>query len=142
MIIARILHSVPSAYIHDMSKMDDFQGDQKRLLREMLASGEPHFEVRLTLVKTEEGGRQGRIVHGYRPQLWIGQRLASGDMIHWDSRLYPRSDRGIKPGEIGKALMFLLSLPPAVLQVGEHLEFFEGRRRVAIGEVLSAVNLP
>ncbi|MEU8140693.1 hypothetical protein [Nonomuraea sp. NPDC048901] len=122
--------------------MDEFQGDQKRVLREMLASGEPHFVVQLTLVKTEEGGRQGRIAPGYRPQLWIGQRSASGDMIHWDSRLYPHSGRGIRPGETGKALLFLLSLPPAVLQVGERLEFFEGQRRVAIGEVLSAVNLP
>ncbi|MEU8382517.1 hypothetical protein [Streptosporangium sp. NPDC048865] len=130
------------SFIHNVSKMDDFKGDQKRLLREMLARCEPHFVVRLTLVKTEEGGRQGRFVHGYRPQLWIGQRLASGDMIHWDSRLYPRGSRGPKPGETGEVLMFLLSLPSAVLHIGEHLEFFEGRRRVAIGEVLSAVNLP
>jgi translation elongation factor EF-Tu-like GTPase len=142
MIITRILHGVLSAYIDDMSNMDDFQGDQKRLLRELLARGEPHFVVRMTLVKTEDGGRQVRIMHGYRPQLWIGQRLASGDMVHWDSRLYPHGARGIKPGETGKVLMFLLSLPPAVLQVGEHLEFFEGQRRVAIGEVLSTVNLP
>ncbi|NRQ37284.1 hypothetical protein HII36_36420 [Nonomuraea sp. NN258] len=122
--------------------MDDFQTDQKRLLRELLKRGEPHVEVRLTLTKTEEGGRQGRISHGYRPQLWIGQRLASGDMIHWDCQLYPRSGRGIKPGETGIALMFLLSLPIAVLQVGEHLEFFEGQRRVATGVVLDTVNQP
>ncbi|MFI7467601.1 hypothetical protein [Nonomuraea sp. NPDC049646] len=122
--------------------MDEFQGDQKRFLRQLLASGAPHFVVRLTLVKTEEGGRQGRIGHGYRSQLWIGQRMASGSMIHWDSRLHPRNDRGIKPGETGEALLFLLSLPAAVVQVGEHLEFFEGGRRVAVGEVLGAVNVP
>jgi len=89
------------------------------------------------MLATEEGGRRGPAFSNYRPQLWIGQRLANRQQLFWDS-IWLIHKRSLAPGATGDVTMFLLpGHPPAVvLSKNEHLEFYEGTRLVATAEVM------
>lgn len=113
----------------------------------------PYLEVRLTLLGTDDGGRKGpiRADTPYRPQLWIGQRLAAdpdadgapvaepGPMMQWDCQLLLQGRSTLEPGETGGCRMMLGNLPPSVLHERELLEFYEGPRRVGTGVVTRSV---
>jgi hypothetical protein len=104
-------------------------------LQELRDRGEPHFVLWVHMLGTGEGGRRGPAFSNWRPQLWIGQRLANGRKLFWDSVWFIH-DRSLAPGATGDVTMFLPAhLPAAVLSKNEHLEFYEGTRLVATAEV-------
>jgi hypothetical protein len=103
--------------------------DVHERLERAKASGEPHFILKAHVVSTQEGGRRKPVFSGYRPQLWIGQRLETGEKMFWDSSWLVH-DRQLDPGCAGDVTLFISPrLSPRTLSVGEHLEFYEGQRR-------------
>lgn len=96
-----------------------------------------HFVVRIRATATADGGRRSPILSDYRPQLWLGQTMADGERIYWEVRLTDLDVEPLKPGSEGIARMRLLTFPALGIVKGERLEFFEGSRKVADGEVLA-----
>ncbi len=98
-------------------------------------AGEPSFTLKVQVLSTEAGGRRKPVFSGYRPQLWIGQRLESGEKLFWDS-VWLVHERRLDPGQRGEITMFISPrLSPQTLVVGEHVEFYEGQRLVATAEI-------
>jgi translation elongation factor EF-Tu-like GTPase len=98
-------------------------------------SGEPHFILKAYVVSTQEGGRRKPVFSYYRPQLWIGQRLETGEAMFWDCS-WLLHERQLDPGCGGEVTLFISPrISPRTLSVGEHLEFYEGQRLVAAAEV-------
>lgn len=112
-------------------QIDDAHNNLKRAKD----AGEPHFILRAQVVSTQDGGRHKPVFSGYRPQLWIGQRLESGEKMYWDSAWLVHQRR-LDPGSSGEVTLFISPrLSPRTLSVGEHLEFYEGQRLVATAVV-------
>jgi translation elongation factor EF-Tu-like GTPase len=103
-------------------------------LEGLRARGGPHFVLRLHVLASEECGPRKPVVSNYRPQLWLGQRLASGGKLFWDCVLLVH-DGQLVPGSDGDVTMVLATLSPMVLLKHEHLEFYEGSQLVATAEV-------
>ncbi len=116
----------------------DWEGqidDAHDRLKRAKGAGEPHFILMAHVLSAQEGGRHKPVFSGYRPQLWIGQRLESGEKMFWDSAWLVH-ERSLDPGCTGEVTLFISPrLSPRTLSVGEHLEFYEGQRQVATAEV-------
>lgn len=91
-----------------------------------------HLSAHLRLLATEEGGRHGPVLPGYRPTFYFGQSSTDG-MIQIVGR-----DRAL-PGEEFDVQVTLLHPEHVehVLKPGTRFEVKEGLRKVAEGQVLS-----
>ena len=103
--------------------------------------GEPRarFVLRVQLVPTTEGGREGPILAGrpYRPQLFIEQTFRDGSRSEWDCEWTFDSPAELYPGNEGVVTARLMGLPDGAVLEDHHLEFYEGARKVATGYVVS-----
>lgn len=90
-----------------------------------------HLSARLRLLGTEEGGRHGPVLSGYRPTFYFGQ-LSTDGMIQLVGR-----DKAL-PGEEFDAQVTLLHPEHVerVLKPGIRFEVKEGLHKVAEGQVL------
>jgi hypothetical protein len=99
-------------------------------LKARLAGGEPYAVLRATLAPDHQP-----VFSDYRPQLWIGQTMESGEHVYWDS-MWLVNQRVLQSGDSCTVTMFVLSLPLLTLFRGEHVEFYEGHRKTAEAEVI------
>lgn len=91
-----------------------------------------HLSAHLRLLATEEGGRHGPVLSGYRPTFYFGQSNTDG-MVQLVGR-----DKAL-PGEEFEVQVTLLHPEHVerVLKPGSHFEVKEGLHKVAEGQVLS-----
>ena len=97
------------------------------------------FTLRVQLLPTAEGGREGPILAGrpYRPQLFIGQHFRDGTRSEWDCEWTFGTPAQLNPGDEGVVTARLMGLPDGALLEDHHLAFYEGARKVATGYVVS-----
>jgi hypothetical protein len=95
------------------------------------------FLVDVRLLAAGEGGRSGPVFRGYRPQLSLGQRLTDGSRIDWDCMW--SFDGLVRPGDEARVAVRLHTLPDAVLQESEVVEFYEGDRLIATGSIVAVL---
>ena len=93
-------------------------------------------EARLTLLSTEEGGKQNPVFSDYRPQFHY-------DGHDWDAlHIYPDVDR-VNPGDTVRVILSFLS--PAAhfgkLTVGTPFLIREGRKIVGYGAITKLLEL-
>lgn len=95
------------------------------------------FTAFITLIKTEDGGRQSFTVSGYRPTLHFEGIDYNGS----GQQIYPEVDR-VFPGDDAIADITLISTTPYEnkLKEGQEFSFFEGNRYVGYGKILKIVN--
>jgi len=97
----------------------------------------PHdAEARLTLLRTEDGGKQNSVTSDYRPQFHYDGR-------DWDARhFYPDVER-VNPGDTVRVILSFLS--PAEhfgkLTVGSAFLIREGHKIVGYGAITKLVEL-
>ena len=96
-----------------------------------------NIEAEITFLRTEEGGRQGPVRSGYRPQFHCNDQ-------DWDA-MHEYVDREwVHPGETVKAYLTFLSPQCHVGNVDVGTEFLvrEGTKVVAKGHVTRILHLP
>ena len=113
-------------------------GDKHQVVHiDKVNKGEPDFIGRVTYLTTEQGGRKGYAVSGYRPHVKFDGRkeLTSGEQLFIDK------DK-VFPGETVTAEIRILGTDffKNYLFVGQHFEVAEASHLVGHGEVLEVVN--
>lgn len=91
-----------------------------------------HLSVHIQLLTTDEGGRHGPILSGYRPTFYF-------EHLNTDGAVYLVDRNRVLPGDEFDAQVILLH-PEHVgdaLKPGARFEIKEGLHKVAEGEVLS-----
>ena len=102
-----------------------------------LLDWETDFIAQLTYLTTEEGGRTGVFISGYRPQVKFpfSKQMTSGQQILLDKEM-------VFPGESVKVELALMA--PITfkhqLSIGQEFEVREGARIVGRGEILEILN--
>jgi hypothetical protein len=96
------------------------------------------LRAHVTMTSVETGGRSRDAGPGFRPQLHIGQTLYSGKRIYWDCVW--SLDSALSAGESALVAIRLTSLPEAILQPDEHLEFYDGETLIATGRVVDVAD--
>jgi translation elongation factor EF-Tu-like GTPase len=97
----------------------------------------PDFIAKVTYLTSEEGGRKGYAVSGYRPHVKFEGRkdLTSGEQLFIDKdKVFPGETVTVEVRILGKAFF------KNYLFVGQHFEVAEGPRVVGHGEVLEIIN--
>jgi translation elongation factor EF-Tu-like GTPase len=101
-----------------------------RLLSLMYAGHEPDVEAEVTFLRTEEGGRQGYVLSGYRPQFFY-----DGE-DHVAVQEFPDKEK-VYPGDTVAVLLHFLH--PELLfnriRVGDSFKILEGVVVVAHGKI-------
>ena len=101
-----------------------------------------HGYVRATLrlLPTDEGGRSGPFVSGYRPQWDLGHRSEDGRIAFCDAEVWLDGQLKLDPG--GTAVVRLHPLSPELwhdLGEGSALGLYEGSRKLGEAGVLEVV---
>ncbi len=96
---------------------------------------EPHLDAELTLVRTEEGGRQAPAFVGYRPQF----RYSGRDN---DVFIFAMDRDRLSPGESASVQLtfFRPELQRGRLKPGTDFELAEGARVIARGKILAVLD--
>jgi elongation factor Tu len=96
-----------------------------------------HIRAEVYFLRTDEGGRQGFVLSGYR-----GQFFYDGD--DWDADYWFGDREMVQPGDTVEALVRFMSPEQhrGRIQVETRFEIREGRRTVARGHVLELVDPP
>ena len=107
-----------------------------RLLSFMYAGHKPDVEAEITFLRTEEGGRQGYVSTGYRPQFYYeGEDHVAVQEFTDKEKVYP--------GDTVTAHLHFLH--PELLfnrvRVGDSFKILEGKRVVAHGKITRILNL-
>lgn len=96
----------------------------------------PDVEAEISFLRTEEGGRQGFAVTGYRPQFYFNgeDHVAIQEFVDKE-RVYP--------GESVTARLYLLhpELLYRSIRVGDGFKIREGQRVVAQGKITRILDL-
>ena len=114
--------------------------DAERKLWERRATEKGFVRVRLRVVATDEGGRQGLLFDGYRANWDIGNRTEDGGRTSNDAPLLLDDQESLAPGAI--ADVRIIPIAPEFwthVSVGQEIEMREGGRIVGRGEVLEVV---
>ena len=103
-----------------------------------ITKGLPDFIARVTYLTTQQGGRIGYAVSGYRPHIKFDGReyLTSGEQLFIDKEK-------VFPGETVTAEIRIVSTHvfKNYLFVGQYFEVSEGSRVVGHGEVIEIINI-
>ena len=114
--------------------------DAERKHWERRATEEGFVRVRLRVLATDEGGRQGPLFDGYRANWDIGNRTEDGGRTTNDAPLLLDEQESLVPGAI--ADVRIIPIAPEFwthLSVGQEIVMHEGGRIVGRGEVLEVV---
>jgi translation elongation factor EF-Tu-like GTPase len=97
--------------------------------------------IRVRLLATDEGGRQGPIFDGYRSSWNIGNRTDSGEWTVSDAPMLLEDSESLAPGESATARIHPLA-PEFWTHVSAGLEIamHEGARVVGRAEILAVVS--
>jgi translation elongation factor EF-Tu-like GTPase len=108
--------------------------EKSRYIRITRMKSGPDFEAVVTLLPTEEGGREGYTVTGYRPQCELadGWRTTGAHQYIGRERLYP--------GESSLTNISLLSPLERCLCVGSELRIMEASKVVGLAKVTKIFN--
>lgn len=105
---------------------------------EKVKNDKPDFIAKLTFLTTEQGGRKGYAISGYRPHVKFDERqeMTSGEQLFVDK------DK-VFPGEMAISEIRIVSphFFEEYLFPGQRFELCEGLRVVAHGQVLEVINL-
>lgn len=101
------------------------------------------IRARVRFLSSEEGGRKGPVVSGYRPPLDFGIRRHDGERVYSDGILVLEDREEVLPGE--ECLVRIRLLHPELLQnalsQGQEFGVTEGPRRViGHGTILEILN--
>lgn len=94
------------------------------------------LEADIDLLPTEDGGRSGPVLSGYRPGLWFGETGPSGEPeLHSTVLRLPRG-RELAPGERGSVLLTPLAYEtwPHV-KPGTRFDVYDAGRAVGVGSL-------
>tara|TARA_R110001599_G_C12234408_1_gene658281 strand:- start:1866 stop:2183 length:318 start_codon:yes stop_codon:yes gene_type:complete len=94
----------------------------------------PDIEAQVTLISTEEGGRSGYAVSGYRPQ-----HVFREDWVTSGAHQYITKDK-LYPGESALANISFLSPLVQSLEIGTNLKIQEASRVVGFAKVTKIFN--
>ncbi|SRR6266545_4146658 len=115
--------------------------DRRARLDALRRDGRAHIICQLTLLPPSQGGRHAPVYSDFRPQLWLGQTLVGGQKLFWDAVWLLDGQEPMLPGQTREVTLFLVGLPPIVVSLHEYVEFYEGLRRIATGEII-AIHAP
>jgi translation elongation factor EF-Tu-like GTPase len=110
--------------------------DRRARLEVLRRDGRAHIVARVTLLPPSQGGRHTPVYSDLRPQLWLGQTLIGGQKLFWDAVWLLDGEEPMQLGETRDVTLFLVGLPPIALSLHEYVEFYEGSRRIATGEII------
>ena len=94
------------------------------------------FRARLRLLTSEEGGRSGPLVSGYRSLFDLGDKTAAGDVLPWGGEITLHGVNELAPGGEAVITVRLLMATHDPLSPGWTFRLFEGKRLVGHGELL------
>ena len=94
------------------------------------------FRARLRLLTSEEGGRSGPLVSGYRSLFDLGDKTAAGDVLPWGGEIMLHGVNELAPGGEALITVRLLMATHDPLSPGWTFRLFEGKRVVGHGELL------
>lgn len=121
---AAFWYALELAYTSMGLKRDELHCQYRRLEAER-----GFIEARLTLLRTEAGGRRSPVFTDYRPSWSIGNRAESGEVELNDARVTVEDAQSIAPGETGVVRLHPL-VPESwrAVRVDDELVMHEGCR--------------
>jgi hypothetical protein len=102
-----------------------------------------YVRATLTLLRTEDGGREGPFASGYRPQWDLGHRTEDGTVLFSDAEVWLEDGLMLNPGATG--IVHMHPFFPEYwenVREGSVLGLYEGNRHLGNARVLEVIARP